>query len=511
MSHPLALATGSRPIPECDPTCPHLRQVRVHTSSSARRSELFEGGDGAFGASSASAARLLAKARADYRLDDGSESYLGSQERGSRSAGLHITQAWPQRVERGGAMPTSYGEPASWGQGNDYYYPEASEDWSRESSPDGQTMSVGVVDGGDKEYPDGWGDDGGSEMRAAPSSSSNSPFYWFLKGGAAPWGGSRREEEGYPESVRDPVKKLIAIKRQRDRLDRMQDETASRIYDSAAGGGMGGFVPGTGEERSFIGGFLQGAVEASRRSVEQQGEFARELEAQSHLVSSLETIVGELQEEMRKQNWKKTEESVHAKDAASAPAPVMEEAAPSFNVEFYMEAECPACKSMATDVLPAVLNAFGDMVNLTTVPFGNAAVINGTIFCQHGEAECLGNKIELCLMDRYPKWQSWYPAFKCIEKSYDSPENASKVCLPKHGVDLADVMGCAKGDEGELLHLKAAKRTLGLVPPHKWTPWIVLDGKPLGEKINSLLRVICEKLPKTRSHPEKNPSSNPEP
>ena len=88
-------------------------------------------------------------------------------------------------------------------------------------------------------------------------------------------------------------------------------------------------------------------------------------------------------------------------------------------------------------------------------------------------------------------------AFKCIEASDDSPENASKTCLPDSGMDLAAIMDCAKGDEGDLLHMAAAQMTIDLDPPHKWTPWVLLDGKPLEEKTQEILAEICKKLPKS--------------
>ena len=91
--------------------------------------------------------------------------------------------------------------------------------------------------------------------------------------------------------------------------------------------------------------------------------------------------------------------------------------------------------------------------------------------------------------------QAWYPAFKCIESSDDSPENASKTCLPDSGMDKQAILECAKGDEGELLHMAAAQMTIDLDPPHKWTPWLVLDGKPLEDKTEKLLEEICKKIP----------------
>jgi len=519
-----------------------LAVVGLHSSGASGPSALAQDNFEALssargGANLDSAARLLAKARAAYSIDDRAASYLDSQAQAgikalgspsqiraavrkevadgaqAQTSGLQFSRGWPQA---GGAMPTDFGEPASWGSQQDgMYYPD--EDIGDDYASGPGVVDIGVVGGGAKRYANGWG--GADE--SSGSTSGSSPFYWFLKGASSPTGGdfassssggSDYWDDGYSSSVRDPVKKLIAIKRQRNRLAKMQDDVAGQVYDSASAGGMSGYVPDSQEQQSFMGGFLEGAVQASRKSMEQQGEFARQLESQSRLVGQLENIVGELQEEMRRANWKKTEEKVNEQDGAAKKeeekgggeksadeGEEKESDEQQFNVEFYMEAECPACKSFAKNILPTVLNAFGDMINLTTVPFGNAAVINGTIFCQHGPAECMGNKIELCVMEKYPKWQQWFPAFKCIEKSYDSPENASKVCLPKFDMDLASIMECARGDEGELLHLKAAKQTLNLNPPHKWTPWVVLNGEPLGEKTNGILRTICEKLPKDKT------------
>jgi len=429
---------------------------------------------------------------------------------GQATNALHFTRGWPQA---GGVMPTNFGESSDWGKKDNYYYPEQDgQTWSRSGgdSWDGQKMDVGVVGGGAKKYANGWDDESSSS-----SASNFNPFYWFIKGARhatnsvfparrvgwvhPQWDSDSSYasgDEGYPSSVQEPVKKLLAIKEQRDKLKKAEDRIAQKVFSNAANGLMSGYTAGSSEEQSFVGGFLQGALQASKKSVEQQGDFAKQLDAQAQIVKQLEDIVHELEDEMRKQNWKKTADKVEEGDKEKEETSDTAVAKPTFNVEFYMEAECPACKSFATHVIPAVLNAFGDMVNLTAIPFGNAAVINGTIMCQHGPDECLGNKIELCVMDRKPKWQDWFPFFKCVEKSHDSPLNASKICLPQYGFDTDDILDCARGDKGELLHLAAAKQTLSLSPPHKWTPWIVLDGEPLGAKAGSILGTICNKLPK---------------
>jgi len=167
-------------------------------------------------------------------------------------------------------------------------------------------------------------------------------------------------------------------------------------------------------------------------------------------------------------------------------------------IDFYMEAECPGCKAFTTGLLTDMLNAVGDWVDLRVIPYGNANLNNSVIECQHGPDECIGNKIELCMMKKYGKggdWKAWYPAFKCIEASDDSPENASKTCLPDSGMDKQAIFDCAKGNEGDLLHMAAAQMTIDLDPPHEWTPWVVMDGKPLKEKTEDIVSEVCKKIP----------------
>ena len=63
-------------------------------------------------------------------------------------------------------------------------------------------------------------------------------------------------------------------------------------------------------------------------------------------------------------------------------------------------------------------------------------------------------------------------------------------------MDRQAILDCAKGNEGDLLHMAAAQMTIDLDPPHKWTPWVLLDGKPLEDKTEQLLAEICKKIPK---------------
>jgi len=177
---------------------------------------------------------------------------------------------------------------------------------------------------------------------------------------------------------------------------------------------------------------------------------------------------------------------------------------PKVKIDFYMEAMCPGCKYFGTGDLVSMLNGLADYVTLRAIPYGNAALNTtvgsphfGEIACQHGPDECLGNKIELCMMHQYPDWTVWFPAFKCIEKSDELPYNASVKCLPENNMDLAAVLKCANGPEGEKLHQDAGKETANLSPPHSFTPWLVVDGTAMNssELLGDLVNQVCTRLP----------------
>jgi interferon, gamma-inducible protein 30 len=309
------------------------------------------------------------------------------------------------------------------------------------------------------------------------------------------------------------VKKLLTIQKTEEDLQKQKADLMDQVFDDAQNGKLSNTAPV--DAKVFSAGFIQGAVEASKQSVEQQGKFAKQLEQQRALVKELEDVVHELEDARRKENFDKTAAAVapppppppppSPSPPPPAPAPSAKYVAPKppkgwkpITIDFYMEAECPGCKAFTTGLLTDALNAVGDWVELRAIPYGNAQLNNSEIQCQHGPDECIGNKIELCMMKRYGlggDWKAWYPAFKCIEDSDDSPENASKTCLPDSGMDLAGIMDCANGAEGDLLHMAAAQMTIDLDPPHKWTPWVVMDGTPLEDKTQQILAEICKKLP----------------
>ena len=55
-----------------------------------------------------------------------------------------------------------------------------------------------------------------------------------------------------------------------------------------------------------------------------------------------------------------------------------------------------------------------DIMNVTLVPTGNARrAADGTITCQHGQAECEGNSWQQCAIAHYPAFADHYPLYYC--------------------------------------------------------------------------------------------------
>ena len=156
----------------------------------------------------------------------------------------------------------------------------------------------------------------------------------------------------------------------------------------------------------------------------------------------------------------------------------------------YYESYCPGCEQFITRDL-VEFRAMEDMMAITDlelVPYGNAHVITRdppTFQCQHGDKECYGNYVELCAQKHFS--DKWWEFIVCEETSIDFSDEGVTACAEKTGLNAATILECAKGTEGPLLHLEAADKT----PSHKWVPWVIVDGKVMGEE-DDFLDMVCD-------------------
>eukprot|EP00243_Klebsormidium_subtile_P003753 TRINITY_DN17345_c0_g1_i1.p1 TRINITY_DN17345_c0_g1~~TRINITY_DN17345_c0_g1_i1.p1 ORF type:complete len:246 (-),score=29.61 TRINITY_DN17345_c0_g1_i1:226-963(-) len=164
------------------------------------------------------------------------------------------------------------------------------------------------------------------------------------------------------------------------------------------------------------------------------------------------------------------------------------------NVTLYEEALCPDCAEFITGPVAQLFqNGLSAITALTIIPYGNAKVIGGSVRCQHGPDECTLDRIEACVIDFYPDIHSWFSFISCVEQQ---PAASRLELWPQCGVALGlDVIGiqsCAVGEKGAELEARNRELTEALDPPHRFVPWVTIDGKPLYEDLDSFFSRICE-------------------
>jgi len=136
-------------------------------------------------------------------------------------------------------------------------------------------------------------------------------------------------------------------------------------------------------------------------------------------------------------------------------------------------------------------------MTLRSFPYGNAKETKNadgtyTFTCQHGVNECIGNMYEACAVEHYNTTGSnhiptWWPFTYCMYKSQNAGNaTVAQKCATDNGLIWETLTTCAGSDpakgstaDGNPLMHQMAVTTDNLVPPHTWTPWVVVDGKPL--------------------------------
>lgn len=81
----------------------------------------------------------------------------------------------------------------------------------------------------------------------------------------------------------------------------------------------------------------------------------------------------------------------------------------------------------------------------------------------------------------------WWPFYYCMEKSGNAADlTVASGCAKNNGLDWTVITTCAGSDpsrgsptDGNPLMHNLAVATNNLVPPHQWTPWVVVNGTPL--------------------------------
>ncbi|KAK7301645.1 hypothetical protein RJT34_12515 [Clitoria ternatea] len=165
------------------------------------------------------------------------------------------------------------------------------------------------------------------------------------------------------------------------------------------------------------------------------------------------------------------------------------------SLELYYESLCPYCSNFIVNYLPQIFKKdLISIVDLKLYPWGNAKLKpNATFVCQHGEYECLLDTIEACAIDIWPELSKHFSFISCVENLvYQHKYQEWESCFEKLGLDPEPINQCYTSEHGKELELQYAAETDALQPPHKYVPWVVVNGEPLYEDYENFLSYICE-------------------
>ena len=198
-------------------------------------------------------------------------------------------------------------------------------------------------------------------------------------------------------------------------------------------------------------------------------------------------------------------------------------------VQVYTAAGDLECRDFFHEVLARVLQKEGmfDIVDLQLVLWGSGDVVgddgasmdaagiaglsdaSGVEFVCAGDPSCEGNAWEACLASAYPDLTESFPVLNCIDgracagdeqapaQCFGPVAEVAPVCVREFGegiVDADTLAACAAGDEGKALLLANAQATSALDPAPGFLPWVLVDGKPVGEGGKEALSLLGKEI-----------------
>lgn len=185
-------------------------------------------------------------------------------------------------------------------------------------------------------------------------------------------------------------------------------------------------------------------------------------------------------------------------------------------VDVFYETRCPYSLDFLNTTLREAWEdkEIWNQVDVKLHPFGNAhlydekAISEGyhfwhphaeypLIVCQHDEIECLGNRIQACVIDLFQDNSSKYVPFVICMASYGlhaGIELSSYNCGQKLGVDMNLVQECTDSGRGHELVLSAGRATMTANVSH--APWLAVNG--IHTKNDTLLTPVCDSISGTK-------------
>jgi len=170
-------------------------------------------------------------------------------------------------------------------------------------------------------------------------------------------------------------------------------------------------------------------------------------------------------------------------------------------ISVYYETLCPDSIRFIKSQLYPVYNEISNYIKLDLVPYGIATtdtLPNGTytFVCQHGEAECYGNRVHACAISQLQPEIS--AAFVNCTMSQSDPSQAGQYCSDQLKIHYSPIQTCAESQDGNELLAQNGVRTYNLNPRLYWVPWITYDDEFFPDDLDpsqiNLLPVVCKHL-----------------
>uniref|UniRef100_A0A147BX54 Putative gamma-interferon inducible lysosomal thiol reductase n=1 Tax=Ixodes ricinus TaxID=34613 RepID=A0A147BX54_IXORI len=165
------------------------------------------------------------------------------------------------------------------------------------------------------------------------------------------------------------------------------------------------------------------------------------------------------------------------------------------------ECFCPQSQEFIKSQLLPTYKKLRDHLDVTLLPFGkarldqNGPTSNGVI-CEHGSAECEGNKIQMCVAQVAKETLQTIEVVACMS-SYKVPNKAARKCVKASGVSWTMVHGCVTKN-GNTYILKVAQETWKVQKNITRVPLIAVDGEVSSyiqeESQSSFLSLTCQKI-----------------
>nr|XP_032529306.1 uncharacterized protein LOC116779211 [Danaus plexippus plexippus] len=151
------------------------------------------------------------------------------------------------------------------------------------------------------------------------------------------------------------------------------------------------------------------------------------------------------------------------------------------DIKIYYECLCPDCIKFDVEQFSPVLETMNQYLEIHTYPYGNAKTIkkNGKIefICQHGPAECYGNKLHVCAIDSLQHITALRFNL-CLMNSTEgrgSDDKMADKCGQLMGCDSEAIKACARSNRGTELLLYYGEQSK--MANFNYVPYVLINGK----------------------------------